>query len=412
MLEELRRRGARYADHMAGLSGIPCSLLDVTDRRMLPAQTSGRFCAGCRARCDEMNTHLYGCNESYRWNGKYIYYCRLGLVFVASPLSDETGLLVGGLVMGPLIMGDPADTLAELPDPAMHAAVSRLPALSTAAVNDLAEVLCAVTAYAAGMPHSHLGPFVYEQQQLLNALSDTQGAAGTEADSPRYLIDCEKQLCQLIGSGDKAGAQKLLNEVLGYIYVQNAFDLAAIRARVVELIVLLSRATIDAGADMREILLSNVNYIEKIEQFTSLEELSVWITGIMHRFISYAFDFRQVKHSDVVYKVMEYVKAHFDRKLTLEDIAGHVYLSRSYLSSVFKEETGKSLFTYINAVRVERSKRLLLDNSIRLVDVAGLCGFEDQSYFTKVFKRLVGVSPKRYRDSRGRSPEPVKSSKN
>lgn len=402
MLEELRERSAHFVEHMAGLSGIPCSLLDVTEKRFLTARPCTRFCTGCRhTRCDEINTHLYGCNEAYRWNGKYIYYCHLGLVFVASSLSDETGLLVGGLVMGPLIMGDPADTLAELPQASMREAVSALPALPTSAVNDLAEVLCAVAAYTAGMPHSHLGPFVYEQQQLLNALSDTrESAAG--CDSSRYLIDCEKQLCQLISSGDKAGAQKLLNEVLGYIYVQNAFDLATIRARVVELIVLLSRATIDAGADMHEILVFNTNYIEKIEQFTSIEELSVWITGIMHRFISYAFDFRQVKHSDVVYKVMEYVKAHFDRKLTLEDIAGHVYLSRSYLSSVFKEETGKSLFAYINAVRVERSKRLLLDNSIRLVDVAGLCGFEDQSYFTKVFKRLVGVSPKRYRDSRGR----------
>ena len=44
---------------------------------------------------------------------------------------------------------------------------------------------------------------------------------------------------------------------------------------------------------------------------------------------------------------------------------------------------------------------MLLDNGCPLVDVASLCGFEDQSYFTKVFKRLVGVSPKRYRESRG-----------
>ena len=147
--------------------------------------------------------------------------------------------------------------------------------------------------------------------------------------------------------------------------------------------------------------LFNTNYIHEIETFTSLEDLSVWLTGIMHRFVNYSFDFTQVKHSDVVYKVMEYVKANFAKKISLDDIARHVYLSRSYLSSIFKEETGQSLFSYINQVRIEKSKLYLLDNAVGLVDVAALCGFEDQSYFTKVFKKATGVSPKKYRDSRG-----------
>jgi YesN/AraC family two-component response regulator len=98
---------------------------------------------------------------------------------------------------------------------------------------------------------------------------------------------------------------------------------------------------------------------------------------------------------------MEYVKANYNQKITLDDIARHVYLSRSYLSSIFKEETGQSLFSYINSVRVEKSKMFLLDNSVSLVDISELCGFEDQSYFTKVFKKATGVSPKKYRDSRG-----------
>lgn len=111
-----------------------------------------------------------------------------------------------------------------------------------------------------------------------------------------------------------------------------------------------------------------------------------------------------MKHSDVVYRVMEYVKVNYRRRITLDELAKHIYLSRSYLSSIFKEETGMNLSSFINAVRVEKSKALLLDNTVRLVDVANLCGFEDQSYYTKVFKRVVGVSPKRYRDCRGKTP--------
>lgn len=85
----------------------------------------------------------------------------------------------------------------------------------------------------------------------------------------------------------------------------------------------------------------------------------------MHRFISSSFDFTQVKHSDVVYKVMEYVRRNFSRKISLDDIAGEVYLSRSYLSSLFKEEPDRALFAYINHVRIEKSKQMLLDDTPR-----------------------------------------------
>ena len=109
----------------------------------------------------------------------------------------------------------------------------------------------------------------------------------------------------------------------------------------------------------------------------------------------------RIKHSDVVFKVAEYVKSRIAEKITLDEIAEYVSLSKSYLSRIFKEETGESLSVYINKIRIEKAKLMLLDNDCALVDVASLCGFEDQSYFTKVFKRLVGVSPKRYRESRG-----------
>ena len=64
---------------------------------------------------------------------------------------------------------------------------------------------------------------------------------------------------------------------------------------------------------------------------------------------------------------------------------------------------GETLFSYINRIRVEKAKTLILDDSISIADVGGMCGFNDQSYFTKVFKSQTGVSPKKYRERRGRT---------
>ena len=94
---------------------------------------------------------------------------------------------------------------------------------------------------------------------------------------------------------------------------------------------------------------------------------------------------------------MDYIKTNYREKITLDDVANYAYLSKSYLSKIFKEEMDCTLTAYINKVRVEKSKQLLLDERISLADIAGQVGFEDQSYFTKVFKKVTGISPGKFK---------------
>ena len=86
-------------------------------------------------------------------------------------------------------------------------------------------------------------------------------------------------------------------------------------------------------------------------------------------------------------------------KITLETAAEHVFLSPSYLSRKFKEETGKNFNRYLSEVRTEAAKQLLENSGAELSDIAQSVGFEDQSYFSKVFRRTQGMTPKEYRRS-------------
>ena len=403
MQEELKKRCLKYAGYLAGVSGADCAVVDM-ETRSFAAEGTPCICSFCTSyKGMRLNTHCYGCSEAHRWNGKYIYYCPLGLVFAAASVTDETGALVGGLVAGPVIMGSLQDTLLELPCSETAAYLPELPVLEPAKVTGLSEILAAVAASLSGSPYRKGGAFFWEQDKFLSSIYDVRSKY---SEGGPYPIESEKKLQALIRSRDKDGSRKLLNELLGEIFFVSQFDLEAIKVRVLELVVLISRATIDAGADVNEIFGFSGDYIRKIEHFTSIEELSVWVTGIMHRFIDYTFDFSRIKHIDAVYKAMEYVRANYDKKLSLDEIARSAYLSRAYLSSIFKEETGESLSAYINRVRIEKSKVLLMDKDVSLIDIANLCGFEDQSYFTRVFKKTVGVSPKKYRDSRGAAGEP------
>lgn len=410
MEESLRERCLKYSRHFSGLCGISCSVIDMSLHCFLESpEDPPVFCERCSSYNQmRLSTHCYGCSEAYRWNGRYVYYCPLGLAFVASSVSDDRGELAGGLIAGPVIMGNYQDTLQELPCKEMASEISNLPVVTPRQMTDLSEILAAVTFSISGIPHSKAGSFVYEQERLLNSIYDVKEKYVTSGGETTYPIESEKKLQALIRGRDKAGSRELLNQLLGEIFFFSNFNLEEIKARVLELLVLISRTSIDAGADVQEIFGFNNEYLQKIESFQSIDELSVWLTGIMHRFIDYTFDFSRIKHIDAVYKTMEYVRANYDKKLSLDEIAKNAFLSKAYLSSIFKEEIGESLTNYINRVRIEKSRVLLLDKEISLIDIANLCGFEDQSYFTRVFKKIVGISPKKYRDSRGAAVTPVK----
>lgn len=401
-MEQNVREAEQYCRHISALCGASCVLLTLRPEARISCGGEGWLCSCFRA-CDFLNTLHYGCSEAYRWNGKYVFYCPKGLVFAAASITDEQGELSGGMVLGPVVMGEMNDTLETIGDPSLARAVSSLPQWDTRRVRSAQEILCAVASTVSGTRQGLYGSYVFEQEKMLSELYEMKNELQSGREDSEFLIRSEKQLNALIAQQDKDGAQKLLNEMLGYIFFTGQADLFTIKARLIEMLVLLSRSAIDAGAGVQEILLFNEQNIRQIKKIATIEDLSAWVTVIMRRFVQYSFDFSSIKHSDIMYKIMQYIKANYDRKITLDDIASCVYLSRSYVSSMFKEEMGEGLFAYLNRVRVEKSKVLLLNESVSLANVGGLCGFEDQSYFTKVFKGIVGVSPKKFRAGRGKS---------
>jgi YesN/AraC family two-component response regulator len=257
-----------------------------------------------------------------------------------------------------------------------------------------------VTAHISGVEHQKLQNLLYDQEKILKEIYVAKDYyEDMDTQSADMLLQFEKDLRIAVLRGEKNSALQMLNEMLAHIYVYSNFDISAIKARLLELLVILSRATIEAGADPTETFRLSENFILQIESYVDVDQLAFWISDIVRRFIVQAFDLAQVKHSDVVFKITNYIKKNCAEKLTLDSLAKEVYLSKSYLSSIFKQETGMSLTAYITKVRVEKSKKMLLEDGVSLAIISSQCGFKDQSYFTKVFKKETGVSPKRFRNN-------------
>ena len=173
------------------------------------------------------------------------------------------------------------------------------------------------------------------------------------------------------------------------------------KARVTELAVLLSRAALEGGADEQDVFELNNTLLGKLAEAQNMETLCDGLARALNLFSNYVFEFPALKHADVIHQAVDYMRRHCSEKLSLEMVAQEVYLSASYFSKIFKSELGSSFISYLNMLRIEQSKKLLKIGCLSIAEIATSVGFEDQSYYSKVFRKHTGVTPLEYRKARG-----------
>lgn len=109
-------------------------------------------------------------------------------------------------------------------------------------------------------------------------------------------------------------------------------------------------------------------------------------------------ELEMLKHSGIVTDTIQIIeKKYSDKGLKIKHLAESVYVTPSYLSRIFKEETDKTLLQYITGVRIDNAKQLLADKKLKLYHVAAMVGYVNAVYFSKVFKKETSLLPSQYR---------------
>lgn len=107
------------------------------------------------------------------------------------------------------------------------------------------------------------------------------------------------------------------------------------------------------------------------------------------------------RHNDTpVTQAIRYIQSHYAEGCGLAEVAAHVHLNPSYFSHLFKKETGDSVTGYLQGLRMQKAKLLLGSTEMKIFEVAQAVGFNDSNYFTSMFNKLEGLSPKEYRKQR------------
>lgn len=234
------------------------------------------------------------------------------------------------------------------------------------------------------------------QQSKINESIQMYKAA-SDVNKKAYPYEKEKALITKLKTGDTEESKALLNDLLGYVFFAEGSNLEIVKSRAIELSSLLSRAAIENGATSDSILRINNQFLMELQNIKTLDDLCYKLQETIDVFTECMFNYIPSKSNEITKKAIRYISQNFAHSLTLEEVAGHVHLNPAYFSTLFKQSTGSAFKEYLNMVRVEESKRLLANTDNSIIDIALATGFEDQSYFSKVFKKYTGLTPKQYR---------------
>lgn len=136
-------------------------------------------------------------------------------------------------------------------------------------------------------------------------------------------------------------------------------------------------------------LIMQVTYIENIE--TLIKELIIEIEIALN-------EIRSSGYKQVSTLAVEYIDRHFKESISLEDVAEHISMSKHYLSATFKKEIGINMSLYINQKKIEAAKKYIRSSDMKNKEIYSLIGFSNQQYFSKVFKKITGMTVKEYRE--------------
>jgi AraC-like DNA-binding protein/ligand-binding sensor protein len=340
------------------------------------------ICRQCKKTKSEKNCsclHMEAISKARQLGGSYIYVCPGNLVFWTSPFYS------GERYAGSLFSGGVQSTEE---NSGKVKALANMMLICADQISGLSFVQKSIKSRLK-KPNDAEFHFKTQKKQPANEKSGENDACST--DMERMMLACLRR-------GDNVEGRKILLSLLHTQHLEFNQNFPAFRLKAMELAVLLSRAAADLDEKDETILEASSRCLKKIEESTKFEEIAEILALITENMSGKIFSFHGVRHFSALRKAERYIWENYTRKISLKEIAGASGLSAPYFSTIFKEEMGENLSNYLNRMRVEKAASMLLTSDLPISEVAAACGFEDQSWFSKIFRNNTGLTPGKYRE--------------
>lgn len=242
--------------------------------------------------------------------------------------------------------------------------------------------------------------------ESLNALISTEDFSGVffSDDLKKNLFSVneypdamEKKIIDRALSGDFQTVHTLFRDLCTWIVTQYPQDLSVLKSTLFSITVILRNKArqIQPLFGGFAVWKDSFKILTSIESYEKIEEVFLsWIDEC----IGIITEHKQNKISPIIQKACQYIQDNLSKDISLEEIAKQVEISPFYFSKLFKEEIGENFIDYITLNRLQQAKKMLQDRSLSIKEISVDCGYSDPNYFSKLFKRIVGLTPTEFRD--------------
>ena len=238
--------------------------------------------------------------------------------------------------------------------------------------------------------------FFFEYGSILTYEDSIPTTSSQNNDLTTLLTKSVLEMKEFLVSGDHEALHTLLASIFDTLH--NSRTILANQAK--DLYYKLFMAIHEAALSTHIHLDDDENFdtiLDYISHSDTFSTLHTRLTEKTEQFLLHS----QTEESETstVFLIKDFIAKHYaNESLSVKDISEQVFLSPSYVCTIFKNETNLTLNQYLTQYRIERAKKLLQDPRYKITDISSKVGYSDGNYFGKTFKKMVGLSPSEYRE--------------
>lgn len=241
-------------------------------------------------------------------------------------------------------------------------------------------------------------------KEAISALRNSKGRVAHVKDLPigceyeeDYPINIESALFEKIERGDIEGAKIEANLFFDWMINNYPEHIMDIKLKVLEFVLFAEQKAFLSGG-MTYYFLYRKDYLPTIIQIENYEQLRKWFIDKVTEACSNIITKREEQTSGLISKAKAYIEKNYNKDISLDEVSRSVDISPYYFSKLFKEETGENFIEYLTNIRIEKAKKLLLYSDMSIKNICIDTGYSDPNYFSRIFKKQVGLTPTEYRE--------------